>query len=216
MRPFCQLLHFRRHLPRSCAAPVAPADRRAHVGPLRDACCAARSKPSCQTHDVYITDWVDARLVPLAVGRFDLDDYIDYVVEICDFLNVPGAPPVHVLAVCQPSVPVLAAVAQMEAENSPHVAGLDDPDGRPDRHPPQPDRGQQGRRKARARLVPAKLHPCRALPLSGRGPRGLSRLPPALRLHGDEFRPPCQRPSRHVQPSRQGRRRFGRETPRLL
>ncbi|MGI9462510.1 MAG: polyhydroxyalkanoate depolymerase, partial [Aestuariivirgaceae bacterium] len=53
--------------------------------------------------DVYITDWVDARQVPLAEGSFDLDDYIDYVIEMLQLLG-PGS---HVMAVCQPSVPVL-------------------------------------------------------------------------------------------------------------
>ncbi len=61
--------------------------------------------------DVYITDWADARMVPLAVGTFDLDDYIDYLRAMLDHLG-PG---VHTLGVCQPSVPLLAAVAVMEA-----------------------------------------------------------------------------------------------------
>ncbi|MBV7257097.1 polyhydroxyalkanoate depolymerase [Pacificimonas sp. WHA3] len=65
-------------------------------------------------HDVYITDWRDAKLVPMAEGSFDLDDYIDYIVE---FLEHIGAG-THILAVCQPSVPVYAAVALMSAENS--------------------------------------------------------------------------------------------------
>jgi poly(3-hydroxybutyrate) depolymerase len=68
-------------------------------------------------HDVFVTDWVDARMVPLSAGRFDLDDYIDYVVSILQFLGGD----VHVLAVCQPSVPVLAAVALMEAADDPYV-----------------------------------------------------------------------------------------------
>lgn len=61
--------------------------------------------------DVYITDWVDARLVPMSAGRFDLSDYIDYVIDILGFLG-PGT---NVMAVCQPSVPVLAATAVMAA-----------------------------------------------------------------------------------------------------
>tara|TARA_B100001939_G_scaffold104449_1_gene90314 strand:- start:5473 stop:6687 length:1215 start_codon:yes stop_codon:yes gene_type:complete len=68
-------------------------------------------------HDVYITDWQDARDVPLYEGAFDLDDYIDYVIEFLEHLG----PDTHVLAVCQPSVPVLAAVALMAAENNPCV-----------------------------------------------------------------------------------------------
>ncbi len=68
-------------------------------------------------HDVYITEWVDARVVPVSEGRFDLDDYIDYVISMLHFLGGD----VHVIAVCQPSVPVLAAVARMEADGDPHV-----------------------------------------------------------------------------------------------
>ena len=66
-------------------------------------------------HEVYITDWTDARLVPLSAGRFDLDDYIDYVISMIQTLG----PDTHVMAVCQPAVPVLAAIARMEAENDP-------------------------------------------------------------------------------------------------
>src|SRR6202142_1150116 len=69
------------------------------------------------THQVYITDWSDARAVPLTEGRFDLDDYVDYVIEM---LHVLGGN-MHVVAVCQPSVPVVAAVSVMEAENDPFV-----------------------------------------------------------------------------------------------
>src|SRR5690606_17779441 len=65
--------------------------------------------------DVYITDWVDARMVPVSKGRFDLDDYIDYVIEMLHELG----PDTHVMAVCQPSVPVLAAVALMETRGDP-------------------------------------------------------------------------------------------------
>jgi poly(3-hydroxybutyrate) depolymerase len=68
-------------------------------------------------HDVYVTDWVDARMVPLTEGSFDLDDYIDYVISILHALGGDT----HVVAVCQPSVPVLAAVALMEADGDPYV-----------------------------------------------------------------------------------------------
>src|SRR3546814_20470118 len=66
-------------------------------------------------HDVYVTDWRDARVVPLVCGGFDLDDFIDYIV---DFIRIIG-PDTHVIAVCQPSVPVLAAVAAMAAAADP-------------------------------------------------------------------------------------------------
>jgi poly(3-hydroxybutyrate) depolymerase len=64
-------------------------------------------------HEVYITDWQDARDVPLYLGGFDLDDFIDYVMEFIDFIG----PNTHVIAVCQPSVPVLAATALMAARD---------------------------------------------------------------------------------------------------
>src|SRR3546814_8349458 len=66
-------------------------------------------------HDVYGTAWRDARVVPLVFGGFDLDDFIDYIV---DFIRIIG-PDTHVIAVCQPSVPVLAAVAAMAAAADP-------------------------------------------------------------------------------------------------
>lgn len=66
-------------------------------------------------HDVYITDWVDARDVPLHEGDFGLDDFIDYV---RDFITFVG-PQAHVIAVCQPSVPALAVTALMAADDDP-------------------------------------------------------------------------------------------------
>jgi poly(3-hydroxybutyrate) depolymerase len=66
-------------------------------------------------HDVYITDWRDAKLAPLDEGSFDLDDYIDYLVAFLDHIGA-GA---HVVAVCQPAVPVYAAVALMSADDHP-------------------------------------------------------------------------------------------------
>jgi poly(3-hydroxybutyrate) depolymerase len=66
-------------------------------------------------HDVYITDWADAREVPLSAGSFDLDDYADYLI---DFLGAIG-PGAHMLAVCQPSVPCYAAVCLMSESQHP-------------------------------------------------------------------------------------------------
>jgi poly(3-hydroxybutyrate) depolymerase len=66
-------------------------------------------------HDVYITDWRDAKLVSLDEGRFDLDDYIDYLIEFMEHIG-PGA---HMLAVCQPSVPAYAAACLMNADKNP-------------------------------------------------------------------------------------------------
>lgn len=66
-------------------------------------------------NDVYITDWRDAKLVPLSDGSFDLDDYVDYLVAFLEHIG-PGA---HIIAVCQPSVPAYAAAALMSANKHP-------------------------------------------------------------------------------------------------
>ena len=66
-------------------------------------------------HDVYVTDWRDARMVPASLGEFGLAAFIDTVI---DFIRHLG-PDTHVIAICQPAVPVLAGVA--------HMAALDDP-----------------------------------------------------------------------------------------
>lgn len=112
--PFCKLVHFRRALPPGQARGprvliVAPLSGH-HATLLRDTVRALLPH-----HEIYITDWVDARMVPLADGAFGLDDYIDVVRQCFAFLG-PGS---HVMAVCQPTVPVLAAVALMAAANDP-------------------------------------------------------------------------------------------------
>ncbi|GAA4008140.1 polyhydroxyalkanoate depolymerase [Sphingomonas humi] len=66
-------------------------------------------------HEVYITDWRDARMVPLKDGSFDLDDYVDTLIGWLEKIG-PGA---HMLAVCQPSVPAYAATALMNADKHP-------------------------------------------------------------------------------------------------
>jgi poly(3-hydroxybutyrate) depolymerase len=66
-------------------------------------------------HDVYITDWRDAKLVPVEDGTFDLDDYVDYIIAFLEHIG-PGA---HMLAVCQPSVPCYAAAAIMSEDKHP-------------------------------------------------------------------------------------------------
>ena len=115
--PFCRLLRFRRYLAngRHQNDPklliVAPLS--GHYATLLRGTVQAM----LQRHDVYITDWTDARMVPVTCGTFDLDDYIDYVITMFRLLEGD----VHVMAVCQPSVPVLAAVALMEADGHPHV-----------------------------------------------------------------------------------------------
>jgi poly(3-hydroxybutyrate) depolymerase len=116
-RPFCRVLHFERifkHPPRRPQPKVLlVAPMSGHYATLLRGTVEA----FLPNHDVYITDWRNARSVPVAEGRFDLDDYIDYVISIMHMMEGD----VHVVAVCQPSVPVLAAVALMEADNDPYV-----------------------------------------------------------------------------------------------
>ena len=114
-RPFCRLLHFERMF---CHMPRRPQPRVLIVAPMSGhyaTLLRGTVEAFLTNHDVYITDWVDSRTVPLADGHFDLDDYIDYVISMLHFLGGDC----HVIAVCQPSVPVLAATALMEASNDP-------------------------------------------------------------------------------------------------
>ena len=68
--------------------------------------------------DVYITDWRDAKMVPLQDGSFDLDDYIDYLIEFLELIGTKTGERPHLLAVCQPAVPAFAATALMNEDKS--------------------------------------------------------------------------------------------------
>jgi poly(3-hydroxybutyrate) depolymerase len=70
--------------------------------------------------DVYITDWRDAKLVPVSEGHFDLDDYIDYLIEFLELIGTKTGQRPHLLAVCQPAVPAFAATALMNEDKNPH------------------------------------------------------------------------------------------------
>ncbi len=115
--PFCRLLKFERHLPEALAhrrndpavLVFAPLSGH-HASLLRDTV-----RTLLPEHNVYITDWIDARMVPLADGNFHLDDYVGYAIRFIRHLG----PDVHVLSVCQPTVPVLAAISLMSTLNDP-------------------------------------------------------------------------------------------------
>lgn len=111
--PFCTLRHFRKEMTDSGPKLliVAPLSGH-HATLLRDTV-----QTLLEQHDVYITDWVDAKQVPLKDGKFDLSDYTSYVQH---YIRILG-PDVHVLAVCQPCVPALAAISLMEQNNEPFV-----------------------------------------------------------------------------------------------
>ena len=123
-KPFCRLIRFKRFsddsatLDRMKAQPsvlvVAPLSGH-HSTLLRDTV-----KSLLQDHKVYITDWTDARMVPAEVGPFHLDDYIAYVQEFIGHIGED----VHVISVCQPTVPVLAAVSLLASAGKPTPLSL--------------------------------------------------------------------------------------------
>jgi poly(3-hydroxybutyrate) depolymerase len=114
-KTFCNLLHFdrdetvigKRYDPKVLL--IAPMS--GHYATLLRGTVEAMIKE----HNLYITDWADARDIPLYQGGFDLDDFIDYIIEFVQFLG----PNTHVIAVCQPTVPALAAAAVMAARDDP-------------------------------------------------------------------------------------------------
>lgn len=117
-KPFCKLLHFERQFPQDMQRPndpklllVAPLSGH-HATLLRDTV-----RTLLPNHEIFITDWIDARLVPLKLGPFHLDDYVDYVREFITLLS----PDLNVMSVCQPTVPVLGAVSLMASDNDPAV-----------------------------------------------------------------------------------------------
>jgi poly(3-hydroxybutyrate) depolymerase len=114
-KPYCDLIHFARD-ETVCGKRTDPkvlivAPMSGHFPTL----LRGTVKAMVSEHDTYVTDWRDTREVPLLLGGFDLDDYIQYVI---DFIRHLG-PDIHVIAVCQPAVPVLAAAAVMAAMDDP-------------------------------------------------------------------------------------------------
>ena len=111
-KPFGDLLRFTHDgLPKDAPKLLIVAPMSGHYATLLRGTVARMLESS----EVYITDWADARTVSLEDGRFDLDDYIDYVIEFLEHIG-PG---VHAMAVCQPSVPVFAATAIMNRDKNP-------------------------------------------------------------------------------------------------
>lgn len=118
-KPFCRLLHFRKDLSTPALSTlqqpkvllVAPLSGH-HSTLLRDTV-----RGLLPDHDVYITDWTDARMVPLDKGAFHLHNYIYYVQDFIRFLGAD----LNVISVCQPTVPVLAAISLMASANEPNL-----------------------------------------------------------------------------------------------
>jgi poly(3-hydroxybutyrate) depolymerase len=114
-KPYCNLLHFRRDLKEGVQHPkvlmIAPLS--GHYATL----LRGTVREFLPDHDVYITDWKNARDVPMADGTFHFDDYVDYLIEMFRLLG----PDLHVMAVCQPCVPALVAAAVMSKEKDPSL-----------------------------------------------------------------------------------------------
>ena len=111
-KPFGNLLRFTHTgLPKDAPRLLIVAPMSGHFATLLRG-TVARMLERCE---VYVTDWADARMVPVSAGEFDLDDYIDYLIEFFEHIG-PGA---HALAVCQPSVPTFAATAIMGEDQHP-------------------------------------------------------------------------------------------------
>jgi poly(3-hydroxybutyrate) depolymerase len=111
-KPFGQLKHFARDGVEGGPSLLVVAPMSGHYATLLRG-TVARLLPS---FDVYITDWRDAKLVPLSDGSFDLDDYIDYLIEFLDLIGERTGERPHLLAVCQPAVPAFAATTLMNAD----------------------------------------------------------------------------------------------------
>jgi len=113
--PFGQLKHFvRKGAPEDDPKLLIVAPMSGHYATLLRG-TVERMLPG---HDVYITDWRDAKAVPLSEGTFDLDDYIDYLIEFIEAIGERSGQRPHVLAVCQPAVPAFAATALMNASKN--------------------------------------------------------------------------------------------------
>ena len=117
-KPFCNLVHFRRH---GAVAEARNDPKLLIVAPMSGhfaTLLRGTIEAMLPEHDVYVTDWIDARNVPLAEGTFDLADYTDYIMDFCRALAKDGER-ASVMAVCQPGVPVLVAASLMAEANDP-------------------------------------------------------------------------------------------------
>ncbi|MDF3883159.1 polyhydroxyalkanoate depolymerase [Cupriavidus basilensis] len=109
--PFCSLLHFRRDIAPGQPRVLLIAPLAGHFASLLRATAATM----LADHDVYLTDWRNARDIPLCCGPFGFDDFVAQLIGLLRFLG-PGT---HVVAVCQPTVATLAAVALMAEDGDP-------------------------------------------------------------------------------------------------
>ena len=214
-KPFCRLVRFKRFtddmptLQRLKKQPtvlvVAPLSGH-HSTLLRDTV-----RELLKGHKVFITDWADARMVPEEDGPFHLDDYVAYVQE---FIRLIG-PEVNVISVCQPTVPVLAAVSLLASAGEPTPRTMTMMGGPIDARKSPTAVNNLALNKSHV-LVREQRDPPRAGQLSRRRAARLPRLPAARRLHRDEPGPAPQVALRLLPQPGARRRRERRLPPRLL
>lgn len=118
-KPFCNLLHFKRNGNYDHPKVLLVAPMSGHYATL----LRGTVEHFINDHEVYITDWINARDVPLSEGNFSFDDYVSYLIEFSEFLEGDF----HIIAVCQPTVPTVVAaavMAQNEADFQPKSMSL--------------------------------------------------------------------------------------------
>jgi poly(3-hydroxybutyrate) depolymerase len=124
-KPFCDLKRFKRLAEKAEVNSALAADPVVLLVAPLSGHYATLLRDTVRTllarHDVYVTDWIDARMVPLERGAFTLDDYVEYLRA---FMRTLGSDRLHVIAVCQPAVPVLAATALTAAAHEPEPRSL--------------------------------------------------------------------------------------------
>ena len=190
--PFGRLLHFRKDVAIDQPRVLIVAPMAGHFATL----LRHTARVMLADHDVYITDWINARDIPADAGRFGTDEYVEHLIRFLEKIG-PGA---HAMAVCQPCAALLTAVAVMSKHQSPASSKNHDLDGRPGRRQHQSYGSQSLRHQPFAVLVPGHSHragtgkPCRRRPL------GLSRLRAGDGVPVDESGAPYPRPVGPVRP----------------
>ena len=162
-KPFGQLKHFRKVGVEAGEPLLIVAPMSGHYATLLRG-TVERMLPK---HDVFITDWRDAKLVPRQEGSFDLDDYVDYLIEFCEAVRADRQAAAYAGGL--PAVGAgLCRGRDHERRQASGAAEDADDDGRPGRHAQGADRGQHAGDAAAACLVPAECHRHRADDLCGR------------------------------------------------
>ena len=111
--PFCNLLHFKHRDSKKRPKVLLVAPLSGHHATL----CKSTVETLIPEHNLYVTDWLDAKHVPLSKGNFSFDDYVSYLIYFLEHLGSDT----HVIAICQPAVQTLIATAILSASNSPAV-----------------------------------------------------------------------------------------------